>query len=1130
MDTERPMKHWCGCETIVFTKTCNKHPEGNAWIAMQHSNQVTPITVSKPVWFMAFILLTLFAISSAQNWTLSQDGQYVSWSNANALINCTATSHELISQTQICNFTYTGATPLTLNTSLAFNLADGVTPKRAYLWQNISHTLYHEVSTPANHSIIVTPTSIKASTASCDWGAGALKYNLTFSGGNSTVYCFDTFQNNSGTYTLWSVWNDSVSTPYTAYFYDWSDITSAFSVSQFGSYKVGTVQATWTQGTTRTLKFEYETKPNTVGKFDIYFHTGSAAQAVADPSKIVLALDPWWNSTWNNKVQVNVTGWTCSAAFCQFAIPIDLNEAKTNGSDIRILDSTESTQLSFWREDGWNYGAAAGNIWVNASNASTIFYVYYNATGVSDLSNINITFVFADDFSSYDTAKWNNCTTATKGGVSFAGGYATFYETAEAGGCLNTSAYNYANAQGTTVLGKVTAFTTAGTSARSFIGFCSALTTDGAHNCNGNANAWFQFNRYNDRYELDTSSGGIYNGKLTTANLPLTVSYDVPIANATATAVSNIIVKYANGTQFNITGPYTQASKMNMFAIQVAWSQFTNITYDYVVAYNTNTSTPTFAIGAEQGINNPTVAIQTPTATTHATTSIPLNYTTTNAAFCWYKLNGGANTTLASCANTTITGVQGVNNLTVYANNTSNVLASASVSFTVDTIPPILTIQLPANTTYTATNRSLNFTAIDANLAFCQYSLNGAANISLPGCVNTTFTAAQGGNTITVYANDTLGNLNSSTVSFFVDSINPAVAIQTPANTTYATTSIPFNFTATDTNRASCWYILDAGANTTLASCANITLTSLGQGSHTLALWVNDTLNNRNSSSVTFFVDSINPAVAIQNPTNTTYTNTTVAFAFTATDANLGSCWYVLNGGAPQDIVACANGTITASVGGNTLVIYANDTAGNSNSSTVIFSVFIVSINITISSPLSQAYNVSMLHLTYTVANNTPVGACWATINSGSPQYLANCQNTTITSLSPGSYTIVLRANSSMYSNIVSSAVSFTIASGTSTNPPYIPLITPPPAIPTDIFAIIGIVYYEFGQILFAFFGLGISVYVSKNPSGVFILSNAILTFAIIALLLFFLFQNIVFVGLTALAIIVGFLLKNSGL
>jgi hypothetical protein len=96
-------------------------------------------------------------------------------------------------------------------------------------------------------------------------------------------------------------------------------------------------------------------------------------------------------------------------------------------------------------------------------------------------------------------------------------------------------------------------------------------------------------------------------------------------------------------------------------------------------------------------ITAPSVAIASPTGTyPSGTTTVPLNISVIDVIAvdsCWYVLNGGSNTSIASCANTTIPVTAGSYNLTVYANDTSSNIGSNSTSFSVNAsvVPPIIT-------------------------------------------------------------------------------------------------------------------------------------------------------------------------------------------------------------------------------------------------------------------------------------------------------------------------------------------------------------------------------------------------------------------------------------------------------
>jgi hypothetical protein len=97
-------------------------------------------------------------------------------------------------------------------------------------------------------------------------------------------------------------------------------------------------------------------------------------------------------------------------------------------------------------------------------------------------------------------------------------------------------------------------------------------------------------------------------------------------------------------------------------------------------------------------------------------------------------------------------------------NNAVQVTRTVNV---VDTIKPIVEIIFPEGKTYSSkiTNFEINIT--DANLQSCWYKFNDGENISFSCTLNEIeITSEKGMNTLTVYANDSSGNLNSDLVSF----------------------------------------------------------------------------------------------------------------------------------------------------------------------------------------------------------------------------------------------------------------------------------------------------------------------------------------------------------------------------
>jgi hypothetical protein len=113
--------------------------------------------------------------------------------------------------------------------------------------------------------------------------------------------------------------------------------------------------------------------------------------------------------------------------------------------------------------------------------------------------------------------------------------------------------------------------------------------------------------------------------------------------------------------------------------------------HSIAVAVNDNTGmignmTSNFTIDSTAPILN----LISPTATTYLVSNISLKYTVSDAhlSTCWYSLDGTANITLTSCQNISFTTFDGNHILYLYANDSGNLQANASVYFMVNTAPP----------------------------------------------------------------------------------------------------------------------------------------------------------------------------------------------------------------------------------------------------------------------------------------------------------------------------------------------------------------------------------------------------------------------------------------------------------
>lgn len=353
-----------------------------------------------------------------------------------------------------------------------------------------------------------------------------------------------------------------------------------------------------------------------------------------------------------------------------------------------------------------------------------------------------------------------------------------------------------------------------------------------------------------------------------TNSTALTITISSP-ANTTHTTTNISLNFTVNGTTsacwYRLNSNTTNFSVSNCAsATFTAAEAQNNIT---VYANNTNgtifnSSTRFFTVSTNATL---TINVTSPANTTYTTQNITLEFTVTGAAAsCWYRLNNQTNNTLSNCANTTIIAINAAsNNVTVFANNTAGTIFNSSmIYFTVNTSQTstnlTITISSPTNRSYTTTNITLNFT-INGTASQCWYRLNAGSNVTIASCAATSFTGTEGANSITVYANNTAGNLfNSSQVSFTVDTNSPNITYVAPTPANGSTVAVNHTFINITINEAVNFVRLEFnGTNFTmtngtqdtfsLAWFRNHSITS--SGNYTFKVYANDTSGNMGVSS-----------------------------------------------------------------------------------------------------------------------------------------------------------------------------------------------------------------------------------------------------------------------------------------
>ena len=357
----------------------------------------------------------------------------------------------------------------------------------------------------------------------------------------------------------------------------------------------------------------------------------------------------------------------------------------------------------------------------------------------------------------------------------------------------------------------------------------------------------------------------------------------------------------------------------------------------------------------------PNLAIISPLNQSYNTDLILVNISASDANLAsvwWY--NGSANLTYTSLIFYNFP--QGSNTLIAYANDTIGNLNSTSITFYVDSLPPVINLIIPEAKTY-GYNVSipLNFSISDASgISSCWYNLNNGENITIAGCQNSTFNVSDGSYTLYLYANDSLGNSAEKNVSFSVLTTAPAINLIFPKLNYLNYQQIYFNYSISGVSVSYCelwgnwtgvWHLNQT--NSMITQENNFFILNLTEGNYNWGIVCNDSQNRFSNVNSSFSIDTSSPMISITEPNSagTYYINQDINLNFIASDFNTDSCWYNLTKltgatwtlyGEAKNLINCSKNIVSIGIfdiGSYQIYLSANDSANNQNYTNSSFSV-----------------------------------------------------------------------------------------------------------------------------------------------------------------------------------------------
>ncbi len=254
--------------------------------------------------------------------------------------------------------------------------------------------------------------------------------------------------------------------------------------------------------------------------------------------------------------------------------------------------------------------------------------------------------------------------------------------------------------------------------------------------------------------------------------------------------------------------------------------------------------------------------------------------------------------------------------------------------------PPAIAILSPQNQTYTNRTVPLTYAIYDFSpISWTGYSLDGQANMTITG--NTTLAGLSfGSHNVSVYSNDTYGNMGSSETVYFTVQRTGIVTVKVqyldgaPRSGADVFVKTPLSYLGrTDSNGDAINDWLSPGA------CTIFALYPPGgpQFGSDAGLIVDDT--GYGSATITANYEMTPPIITILSPQNITYANGSVPLTFSVYDySSVPWMGYSLDG--QSNITIAGNTTLTVGEGTHSVVVYANDTFGNMDSSETVYFSF----------------------------------------------------------------------------------------------------------------------------------------------------------------------------------------------
>ncbi len=403
------------------------------------------------------------------------------------------------------------------------------------------------------------------------------------------------------------------------------------------------------------------------------------------------------------------------------------------------------------------------------------------------------------------------------------------------------------------------------------------------------------------------------------------------------------------------------------------------------------------------------------------------------------QIDGGPWTQAGTSTNHTLTGLpDGTHTVYVKAVDNAGNAGTDSVTFTVDTVAPAISITSPSdNAVLRSSDVSIKWTGSDITSGIDRYEIqiDGGSWTQAGTSTSHIFTGlSDGTHTVHVKAVDKAGNTATDSVTFTVDATEPSISITSPPNNTIINSSdITISWTGSDNTTSIDHYEvqIDGGPWTQAGTSTNHTLTGLPDGTHTVYVKAIDKAGNTATDSITFTMDTIAPALRITSPHNNTIIKLSdITISWTGSDNTTSIDHYEVQiDKSPWSYTYYTTYTLTdLSDGSHTVNVKAVDRAGNEVAVSATFTVDTVAPILGIASPPNNAVlSLSEVTVEWIGSDITSgIDHYEVQIDRGPWSKVGTFTNRTFTGLLDGTHTVYVRVVDKA-GNVATANVTFTV-------------------------------------------------------------------------------------------------------